>query len=77
MSKDLSTYGNFKVNHLFGEGRHLIAEAELVLSNILCREDIIALPFILSFQDFSLRRVRDFVVDIERATRLDLTQVRN
>ena len=44
----LGTYGNFKVDHLVGECRHLIAEAELVLADLFRSEDIVSLPFLLT-----------------------------
>lgn len=66
------THRDFKINHLVGKGRHLIAKAELVFAGLLCSEDIISLSLLFPSEHFSLLRVGHVIVDIEGAAGLHL-----
>jgi len=43
-----ATYSYLKVYHFVGKCRHLIAEAELVFTSLLCSEYIVTLPLLLT-----------------------------
>ena len=46
-----ATYGNLEINHLLGERRHFIVEAELVLADALRREYEVALSLLFFSSD--------------------------
>jgi hypothetical protein len=67
-----TTYSDLEIHHLLRERRHLIVEAEPVLSNIIRREHEVALTFLCPIKYHLLSGSIYNVVDIEGATRLDL-----
>ena len=68
----MATNGNLKVDKLLAVRAHVVVEAELVLANIVGREDKVALLLLLALHDNLAGRARDLVVDVERASGLDL-----
>jgi len=66
------TYSDFKIDHLVGEGRHLVVKAEAVLANGLRGEDKVALSLFLPGHYFLVIRSVYVVVYIEGAAGLDL-----
>lgn len=68
------TYSNLEVNHLLGESRHLIVEAERVFTVALGSEDVVTLSFLRTVQDDLAAWCSHGVVNIEGATRLNLFQ---
>lgn len=71
-SFDWETHGNLEVDKLLGECAHLVVEAERVVANLVRSEDKVTLALLLAVQNDLLVRGRDGVVDIKRATGLDL-----
>lgn len=71
-----ATDRNLKVHKLLGKCAHLVVEAERVVADLLRREDKVALSLLFALQDDLSARALDSVVDIERATRLNLWQQR-
>jgi len=67
-----NTYSDFKVDKLLGVCAHIVGEAELVLSNIIGREDKVSLALLLALNDDPASRAGDFIVDIERTAGLNL-----
>lgn len=67
-----AAYRNLNVDKLLGKGAHLVAEAERVVAGLLGRKGKVALALLFARHDDLVVRGRDFVVDIERATGLDL-----
>lgn len=67
-----ATYSNLEVDHLLGERRHFIVEAERVLAIALGSEDVVTLSLLGSVQDDLAARRSHGVVDIEGAAGLDL-----
>jgi len=53
-SKYRRTYRNLKVYKLIGERGHRIIETEAVLADLIRREHVIALSFLLAIQDHFL-----------------------
>lgn len=68
----LSTNSNLEVDEFLGKCAHLVVEAERVLSNQLRSEDEVALSLFFALQDDLSAGTLDEVVDIKRATRLNL-----
>lgn len=68
------SYRNLKVDVLVGIRAHLIVEAELVLARLVGREDKVALALVETLEEDLAVGVGDLVVDVERATRLDLSR---
>lgn len=56
-----------KVDHLFGEGAHVVREAERVLARLLGGEDVVALSFALAVDHDHVGRVRHGPVNVERS----------
>jgi len=67
-----TTYSDLEIHHLFRERRHLIVEAEPVLSNIIRREHKVALALLCPIKYHLLRGSVHNVVDIEGPAGLDL-----
>lgn len=66
------TYGNLEIHHLLRKCAHLVAETELVLSNIIRGEDKVTLTLLCTIDNDFISRTSDFVIDIERTTGLYL-----
>lgn len=58
-------YRNLKVYRLIRKRGHFIAEAKAVLAQIICREDELALPLLVSLGYDALAGGEDLVVDVE------------
>lgn len=67
-------YSNLKVDHLFGESRHIIRETKTVVADIVHRKNKVSLPFFCSFKDDFFVRAGHLVVNIKRTARLDLSR---
>ena len=61
-----------EVDELFGEGGHVVGEAEGVLSGEMGGEDVVPLTLALAFDDNGVGGVGNGPIDVERATRLHL-----
>lgn len=65
-------YRDFKINKLLGKRAHIVIKAESVLARLFRGEDEVALSLLLRAHDSLVAGTDDAVVDIERATRLNL-----
>lgn len=65
-------YRDFKINKLLGKRAHIVIKAESVLACLFRGEDEVALSLLLRAHDDLVAGTDDAVVDIERATRLNL-----
>lgn len=65
-------YCDFKINKLLGKCTHIVIKAESVLARLFRGEDEVALSLLLRAHDDLVSRTDDAVVDIERASRLNL-----
>lgn len=65
-------YCDFKINKLLGKCAHIVIKAESVLARLFRGEDEVALSLLLRTHDDLVSRTDDAVVDIERASRLNL-----
>lgn len=66
------TYRNLKVDVLVGVRAHLVVEAELVLADLVGREDKVALALVEALEQDLAVGVSDLVVDVKGPARLDL-----
>lgn len=67
-------YCDFKINKLLGKCTHIVIKAESVLARLFRGEDEVALSLLLRAHDDLVSRTDDAVVDIERASRLNLLE---
>lgn len=65
-------YCDFKINKLLGKCAHIIIKAESVLARLFRGEYEVTLSLLLRAHDDLISRTDDAVVDIERASRLNL-----
>lgn len=72
MATRYATHSDLKVHKLLGESAHLVVKAESIFSNIVGREDEVALAFLLTIHNYSFIGSDDLIVNIERASCLDL-----
>ena len=70
------TYSDLEIHHLLRKSTHLIIETEAVLARVIRREHKIPLSLLAPFQHELVVRPDNRVVDIERATGLDLFTIR-
>src|SRR3569833_1421660 len=68
----LATYSNLEVDVFIRIRAHLVAEAELILADVVGTEDEVALSLILTIQNDLARGAGNLVIDIERASGLHL-----
>ena len=68
------TYSDFEIHKLLRECTHLVVKAEPVFSRLACRKDEVALALLFPIHDDLVRRAHNLVVDIERASCLDLAK---
>ena len=66
------TYRNLEIHDLLSKGRHVIVEAEPVLSNTLGSEHKVALSLLGAVEDNLFAGADNGVIDIEGTARLDL-----
>ena len=66
------TYSYLKIDNLLGKRGHLVVEAESILAAALGCEDEVALSLLLAAENDFVARRGDGVINIERATGLDL-----
>lgn len=68
------SYRDFKINKLLGKRAHIVIKAESVLACLFRGEDKVPLSLLLRAHDNLVPGTDDTVVDIERATRLNLLE---
>lgn len=76
LSPGLALHHDVKVDEFLGERRHVVFEAEGVLSDGVCGEDVVSLALALAVEDDLVVRVLDVKVYVERAPRLHLHNTR-
>ena len=67
-------YRDFKINKLLGKRAHIVIKAESVLACLFRGEDEVTLSLLLRTHNDLVAGTDDAVVDIERATRLNLSK---
>lgn len=70
-----STYSDFEVNKLLCKCAHLVVEAESVFSRLARGEDEVSLSLLFPIHDYLVRRSRDFIIDVEGASCLNLSKL--
>lgn len=70
----MGTYIDLKVDVFLGKGAHLVAEAERVVTGFLRSKGKVTLTLLFALKDNLAVRSLNNVVDIERATGLDLDE---
>ena len=67
-------YSDFKVDKLLCKCAHLVIEAESVFSRLARSEDEVALSLLFPIHDDLVPRSHDLIIDVERASCLDLAK---
>ena len=69
-----NTYSELKVDHLVCHRRHLIVKAGPIVTDVVCCKDEVALTFLGALHYHTVIGTDYLVVDIEGATRLNLSR---
>lgn len=67
-------YRDFKINKLLGKSAHIVIKAESILACLFRGEHKVPLSLLLRAHDNLVPGTDDAVVDVERATRLNLLE---